>query len=183
MPVIIDWSGWEVSKIGAPLTDGALALDVEPLGEVAHLSPISGETLTETTEPVDVMEPGRGEEETIFPLKARRFKRMNSRTLASIVAAFKESCRRCRVAYSVKEDKQGRPRVVLLCKQRGIAFLGLEVKLGQEPELEAVLLLELAKTNEDLAYILDERAAIRAADGLDDDEMTVALLTIGVELP
>ena len=186
MPVVIDWSGWDVSKTEPPLTDGNLALDVEPMVEVAApLSPISGDT---STEPVERKEPGRsepeikrGERETIFPLKARRFKRMDARTLASIVAAFKESCRRCGVVYNIEEDKQGRPRVVLSGRQGGLALWGLETKLEQEPQLEATLLLELAKKDAALQELLDERAAIRAADGLSDDDMTVALLMIGVD--
>ena len=181
MPVKLDWSGWGV--------DGNLALAPLDEGEAAYLSPIGGDTLTETTEPVEGKEPGLSEtetkreavKETAFPLKARRFKRMDARTLASIVTAFKESCRRCGVVYSVEEDEQGRPRVVLAGGQGGLALWGLETKIEQEPQLEAALLLEIAKMNEDLAYILDERAAIRAADGLADDDMTVALLTIGAD--
>ena len=191
MPVVIDWSGWDVSKTEPPLTDGNLALDVEPMGEVAaHLSPISGDTSTETAEPVEGKEPGRsapapeherGEAENVFPLKAQRFKRMDKMTLASMLRAFKESCRRCEVSYSVKEDKQGRPRIELSSKEYGIAFWGLSVKLGQEPELEAALLIELSRKDQHLKDVLEERAAIRVADGLRDDDMTVALLTIGID--
>jgi len=191
MPVVIDWSGWDVSKTEPPLTDGNLALDVEPAGEVAHLSPISGDTSTETAEPVGGIRPGVSEPEPeteskgaekVFPLKAQRFKRMDKWTLASMARAFRESCRQCKISYIVGEDKQGRPRVVLSSKKQGICFWGLTVKLEQEPELEAVLLIELSRKDQQLRDILEERAAIRAADGLSDDDMTVALVTIGVNL-
>jgi len=57
----------------------------------------------------------------------------------------------------------------------------LSVKLEQTPQLEAMLLLELAQKDAAIQELLDERAAIRAADGLPNDDMSVALLSIGAE--
>ena len=124
------------------------------------------------------------DEEGLFPLPAQRVKRMDARTLASMLRAFKESCRLNGISYSVKEDEQWRPRVVLSPLPdgaHGVGLCGMKLKLGQEPELEAALLIELSRKDQQLRDILEERAAIRAADGLSDDDMTVALLTIGVD--
>ena len=41
--------------------------------------------------------------------------------------------------------------------------------IESSPELEADLILELAKHDEDLMFEIEERAAIRCADGLPDD--------------
>lgn len=196
MPVVIDWSGWGVSATEPPLTDGNLALDVEPLGEVepGPVTQIGGTPSrgNETAHPAPGEARGEAdkadEEEEIehpFSLQAREYERLDERTLKAIVTAFKVSCRRCGVVYRLGQDEHGWPRVVLNTLSGapgGVAMAGLGAKLEQMPQLEAALLIELSWTDAGLRDTLEERAAIRAADGLSDDEMTVALLTIGAAI-
>lgn len=156
MPVTLDWSGWET---------GNLALEPKP-----HVEALI------SAEPVEKKE-SEPKRPVSFPLPVRKPKRLNRGDLAAITTAFKASCRRCGISYCALEGEQWRPRVVLSGAD-GLALAGLSAKLSQLPELEAALMLELAQTDADLRYVLDERAAIRGADGLPDDDMSAALSII-----
>ena len=86
---------------------------------------------------------------------------------------FLSSCER----WGVRARGDGWGRVVLSGPsphvERG------RVLLAASPELEAAVLLELAKGDANLRDILEERRAIRWADGLSDDLESAALVTVG----
>lgn len=160
MAVVLDWSGWEI--------DGTAALaPVEPSPAPVLPSPAA-----------DAVPPAAP-----LPMRAAS-PRKHKLDLDAMAAAFRESCKGGGIVYQVGQDVQGRSRVVLSSMAGGvggIALWGLKTKLEHEPQLEAALLLELARGNAALQDILTERAAIRAADDLPDDDLTVALLTIGAD--
>ena len=208
MPVSIDWTGWDYT----PVTDGTAALDdaLSPPprgGEPVPVAQIGGTTpqeeeppgkeqeeLQEVMEeaeeprpPVDALKEQLWGDELppTFSLQAREFEWIDERTLRGIISAFKATCRKGGFVWSLGEDEHGFPRVVVSHKtgdRDGLALLGLEIKLEQTPQLEAALLIELSRKDAALRDLLEERAAIRAADGLADDDMTVALLTIGAAI-
>lgn len=154
-----------------PETEGNLALEPEPeLYVEARIS----------AEPVEENEPEPKSKELMrpFPLPARKSKRLSRGDLFAITAAFRRTLQDFRITCGWKEESPGSPRITLTAQdgRGGLALAGLAVKLGTEPELEAALLLELAEQDEELAYIIAERAAIRGADGLPDDDMSAALL-------
>ena len=96
--------------------------------------------------------------------------------IKQVVEAFKRNCQRYSVLIQIGEDRRGFPRVAL-AGPPGLERLCscLAVALELEPRLEAALLVELARKDEGLLDILEERAAIRGADGLRDDLEAAAL--------
>lgn len=158
-----------------PETDGNLAID-----EFAVLADSGdNEPLSSSSSAIPEATP------VILTLPAQyRPLRMDKLIRDSILRAFTRNCEEGHISLTWGRNEQGRSRVKLLFPRDrglGLADTALSVELNSEPWMEAALLLELAKKEADLAYILDERAAIRAADGLPDDDMTVALLTIGAD--
>lgn len=144
MPVKLDWSGWDF--------EGNLALVPEVQGD-------------DGAPDIPDIEPSPSPP---FSLKAGKKPRQVSEP---VLAAFKRTCRDCGISIGWQENEPGRPRITLSSQdgRQGIALAGLMAKLAMETELEVALLLELAEDNEELAYIVEERAAIRTADDLPGD--------------
>ena len=125
----------------------------------------------------DSIDAGQGADEP-------KSKALIMRELSGIVLAFKEICWHSKFKYQAREDSKGRPRVEVIPTAESAGPLALAAareRIAQDPQLEAALLIELSKRDETLRDILEERAAIRAADNLPDDPMTIALLTIGAD--
>ena len=129
------------------MTDGNLALDVSnESGGVINIPRMEAEP-----EPLipshEVKAHSTDEAPEHSSLQAVKSPRLDRREWASIVAAFKETCRRCSVGYRLRMDERGRPHIGLTASpdtQRGIAFAALIVKLEQEPHIEAALIEELS---------------------------------------
>lgn len=211
MPVKLDWTGWDYTPAtdGTAALDDALPLpprggEPVPVARIGGTTPQEEEAfpppgeeqkeLQEVREeaeeprpPVDTLkEQLWGDElDPTFSLQAREFEWLSERELKPMIAAFKETCRRGGFVWSLGEDEHGFPRVVVSHKTGdggNLALWALGVKLEQAPQLEAALLIELSRKDAALRDLLEERASIRAADGLADDDMTVALLTIGAAI-
>ena len=130
------------------MTDGNLALDVSNESEggiIVSRMEAEPEPLTPSHE---VKAHSTDETQAYFSLAAVKSPRLDRREWASIVAAFKETCRRCSVGYRLRQDERGRPHIELTASpdtRRGIVFAALVVKLEQELHIEAALVDELSR--------------------------------------
>ena len=139
------------------MTDGNLALDVSNESEEGiTVSRIEAEPelhddesgslrISEGTSPMIPLH----EAPAHSSLAAVKSPRLDRREWASIVAAFKETCRRGNIGYRLRQDERGRFHIELTASpdtRRGIAFAALVVKLDQEPHIETALIEELSRT-------------------------------------
>ncbi len=93
-----------------------------------------------------------------------------------VLDVFKRNCRRHDVLIRVGESSHGFPCVALKGRPGLENFCAcLRAVLDIYPRVEAALLVELSRTDDKLFDLLEERAAIRGADGLRDDLESAAL--------